>query len=440
MNATTGLIVFLAAIIITIIIGNKTKCNIGVVGICFAFIIGTIFMGKSVAQVINYFPTSLMFMMMIVCFFYAYPASNGTITGVADRLVYACRNHQWAVPLILYVACFVVATLGAGAGAGGAIMSPIAFALCASCGFSPILAFLAVCLGALAGGIQAWTSTGLMFGEIAAKTLGEGATNTVAWAYGLTLIIVPTVFYVICYFVLKGYKVEKNIEIKKPQPFTKEQKITLGLVLAVMALVIIPVFFNMFIPNPATKWFASKFDIKVLCAIGIVICCALKLGNSNDVIKNRIPWGTIIMVCGMGMLISLAVETGLADLLGSWLGTSIPSWLIIPMVCLLAGLLSFVTTGPAVIFPLFVPMFPALAAATGLSPVALTVALYAGTGATGMSPFSQGGAMAVSGCADDAVRESLWKKQLVLAGIFLLFYIVLGVLGVFNGMAALMGA
>lgn len=137
------------------------------------------------------------------------------------------------------------------------------------------------------------------------------------------------------------------------------------------------------------------------------------------------------------MMINLAVETGIADLMGGWLGSNLPTMLVIPVIVLLAGLLSFITTGPAVIFPLFIPMFPALSAATGISVIALTAALFAGTGATGMSPFSQGGAMAITGCKDEKVRESLWSKQLIFAGIFLLFYIVFGFCGFFNAVASI---
>ena len=162
--------------------------------------------------------------------------------------------------------------------------------------------------------------------------------------------------------------------------------------------------------------------------------------------KNRVPGvrpaaqvdvARVLVVCGMSMMINLAVETGIADLMGGWLGSNLPTMLVIPVIVLLAGLLSFITTGPAVIFPLFIPMFPALSAATGISVIALTAALFAGTGATGMSPFSQGGAMAITGCKDEKVRESLWSKQLIFAGIFLLFYIVFGFCGFFNAVASI---
>ncbi|MCR5229829.1 MAG: hypothetical protein K6D03_06855 [Solobacterium sp.] len=432
MSATTGLFVFLAAIIAAVVIGTKTKSNVGIAGIVFAFLIGTTAMGKSIAQVVNYWPTSLLFMMMIVTFFYGYAAENGAIKGIADRLVYMSRNHLKLLPLILYFITFAVAAIGAGAGAAPVIMSPIVFDLVTELGFNPVLAILALSLGSLAGGIQAWTSSGILFKGIAETFIGEELANASVWAYGVCLMVIPTLFVIICFLFLNRSFDPKSVDVKKPEPFTEKQKQTLWLIAAMMILVIVPVFMNMFVPNPATKWFTSKFDIKVLSAIGIVAASALNLADTRVVIKNRIPWGTIIMVCGMSTLISLAVETGIADMMGSWLGSNMPKFMIVPMVILLAGLLSFITTGPAVIFPLFIPMFPAISAATGISVVTLTAAVFAGSGATGMSPFSQGGAMAVTGCKDEKLRESLWSKQLLFAFIYLAFNIVVALLGVYT--------
>lgn len=431
LSTTAGLLIFLAAIIVAVVVGTKTKCNIGIAGLTLAFLIGTILMNKSITDVIGYFPYKLLFTMMVVTFFYGYASENGAIQGIASRLIYAARKKPQLLPIALYVATFIVSALGAGAAATPVFMSPIAFTLAGEMGFNPMLALLAVFLGSLGGGIQAWTSTGVMFRGIAANTLPEEQASSVIWSYGLTLVFAATAFFLIMYFVFKGYKVT-SANIEKPAPFNKDQKITLGIIFAMMVLIVVPVFCNMFLPNPVTKWFAAKFDIQVLSVIGVVVCSALNLAKTADVVKNKIPWTTIIMICGMSTLIGLAVDMGVADVIGGWLGGSIPKILILPMIALLAGLLSFVTTGPAVIFPLFIPMFPALADATGISAVAMTIALFAGTGATGMSPFSQGGSMALIGCKDDEMREKLLPKQMVCACAFLGFYIILAFVGWFN--------
>lgn len=431
MTPTTGMLVFLAAIVLAVVIGTKTKCNIGIAALGMAFLIGTMLMGKSISEVIGYFPYRLLFTMMIVTFFYGYASENGAIQGIANRMIYATRNKPWALPITLYVATFVVSTMGAGAAATPVFMSPIAFGLATQMGFNPLIAVVAVYLGSMGGGLQAWTGSGVMFKGIAANTLSEAEASSASWGYSITLIAICTLFFLCVYFVLKGYKVA-NTDVEKPAPFDRPQKITIGIILVMMILIIVPVFCNMFLPNPATKWFTSKFDIQVLSVFGIILCAALNLAKTADVVKNKIPWTTIIMICGMSTMIGLAVDLGVAEVIGSWLGTSIPKLLVLPIIVLLSGLLSFVTTGPAVIFPLFIPMFPALSAATGISPVSMTIALFAGTGATGMSPFSQGGSMALIGCKDDEMREKLLPKQFICAFAFMAVYMVMALVGWFN--------
>lgn len=62
----------------------------------------------------------------------------------------------------------------------------------------------------------------------------------------------------------------------------------------------------------------------------------------------------------------------------------------------------------------------------------MTIALFAGTGATGLSPFSQGSSMALIGCKDDEMREKLLPKQFACAFAFLMLYIILGFVGYFR--------
>ena len=57
MTGISGLIIFLLAIILAIVIGTKLKVNIGIVAFLFAFLIGTMLMGKTIAEVLSYFPT-----------------------------------------------------------------------------------------------------------------------------------------------------------------------------------------------------------------------------------------------------------------------------------------------------------------------------------------------------------------------------------------------
>ena len=437
MTGTSGLLVFLAAIFFAILLGTKARCNLGVAGLSFAFLIGLILMGKTASEVVSYFPTSLFFTMMIVSFFYGYAAENQSLKVLSKWMIYVCRTKLHILPLFLYLVTFLISATGAGAGATPVIMAPIAFSLAQQIGFSPVVAVLSVNLGALGGGIQAWTSSGAMFRGIAETYLGERVAEAAGWSYGLVLLFVPAVFFLLVYLWYQRDTQITDTELKRPESLNGEQKRALWIIMAVMVLVIAPVFINVLFEIPAAKWFSAKFDIKVLCTFGIVFHSAMKNGNTQKVIREYIPWTTIIMVCGMSTMISMIVETGVADMMGSWLGKSLPVVLIIPLIILASGLLSFVTTGPAVIFPLFMPMFAVLSQSSGISMVALTTALFAGAGSTGMSPFSQGGAVALAGCRDEAVREKLWPRQVLYSLLFLGFYVLIGFTGLFRFAASL---
>lgn len=437
MTGTSGLFVFLAAIFLSIVLGTKTRCNLGIAGLSFAFLIGLVLMGKTAMEVVAYFPTSLFFTMMIVSFFYGYAAENQSLKVLSKWMIYLCRARLHILPLVLYLVTFVISATGAGAGATPVIMAPVAFSLAEQIGFSPVVAVLSVNLGALGGGIQAWTSSGAMFHGIAETYLGGSVADAAGWSYGFVLLFAPAVFFLLVYLWYQRNTSIMEVELSKPEPLGLKQKRTIWIIVLIMVLVIAPVSADALFDLPAAKWFSSKFDIKVLCTFGIVLNSALENGNTQKVIREYIPWTTIIMVCGMATMISMIVETGVADLMGSWLGASLPAVFVIPLIILVSGLLSFVTTGPAVIFPLFMPMFAVLSETSGISVVALTTALFAGAGATGMSPFSQGGAVALAGCKNDAVREKLWPKQVQYSLMFLGFYVLSGFTGFFGFAASL---
>lgn len=432
MTGTSGLFIFLAAIFLSIILGTKTRCNLGIAGLSFAFLIGLLLMEKTAAEVVGYFPTTLFFTMMIVSFFYGYAAENQSLKVLSKWMIYICRAKLQILPLVLYLVTFVISATGAGAGATPVIMAPIAFSLAEQIGFSPVVAVLSVNLGALGGGIQAWTSSGAMFHGIAETYLGMHAADAAGWSYGFVLLWVPAVFFLLVYLWYQRNTNMAVVELSKPESLDSEQKRTIWVIVLVMVLVIAPVLVNVLLDFPAAKWFSSKFDIKVLCTLGIVLNSALRNGNTQRVIREYIPWTTIIMVCGMATMISMIVETGVADMVGSWLGTNLKPSFVIPLITLASGLLSFVTTGPAVIFPLFMPMFAVLSEASGISVVALTTALFAGAGSTGMSPFSQGGAVALAGCRNEVVREKLWPRQVQYSLMFLAFYVLIGFTGFFQ--------
>lgn len=104
----------------------------------------------------------------------------------------------------------------------------------------------------------------------------------------------------------------------------------------------------------------ANLTIQVLSALGIIAMHLTKAADTNDVIKNQIPWGLIIMVCGMAMLMGEAGNLGVTETISALLESgSLPASAIIPFIAAVCGFLSLFVSG-GVITPLIIALAPAL--------------------------------------------------------------------------------
>ena len=155
------------------------------------------------------------------------------------------------------------------------------------------------------------------------------------------------------------------------EEFNDKQKKTLGLIFALVFIVLIfPILTMIFPGNDTIKYLNGKIDIGLMAIIFAVIALLLKLGDQREVMA-KVPWNTLIMICGVGMLIQVAIEAGTIDMLASWVGTSIPAWLVPFALTLIGGFMSFFSSTLGVVTPALFPAVPAIAAAANLNPMLL---------------------------------------------------------------------
>ena len=102
------------AIIVSIILGYRTKINTGLFGIAFAYLIGCFFVNMSAKEVIASWPISIFFVIMAVSLFYNYAIVNGTLEKLAMHLLYKCRKFPYMLPFAIFIVATIVAALGAG--------------------------------------------------------------------------------------------------------------------------------------------------------------------------------------------------------------------------------------------------------------------------------------------------------------------------------------
>ena len=121
------------------------------------------------------------------------------------------------------------------------------------------------------------------------------------------------------------------------------------------------------------------------------------------------------MIAGAGMLIAVAVEAGTIEMLSAWIGSNVPV-ILIPMAFSLVGaIMSFFSSTTGVVCPALFPLIPALAAATGLNPVALFTCTVLGAQSSAISPFSSGGSLILGSCSQEEERNHLFNRLLFVA-------------------------
>ncbi|RGC04318.1 hypothetical protein DWZ14_29295 [Enterocloster citroniae] len=153
--------------------------------------------------------------------------------------------------------------------------------------------------------------------------------------------------------------------------------------------------------------------------------------QAEEVIKERIPWNTLLMLSFTGIYMALAKPLGVIEFMSGFLQNTIPANWILPGIVLIMCILSFFVSG-SVIMPMMLPLMPVFSTASAVPMAAIYCAAQIGLTISSISPFSQGGAAALTGCTDEAVRKKLIKQQTILSCIFSVVIFIIAIAGGFS--------
>ncbi|MEW9124981.1 MAG: SLC13 family permease [Thermotaleaceae bacterium] len=406
-------LIVVLAIVISIALGYKTKINTGLFAISFAYIIGCFFLDLKANDVIGMWPIRIFFVIFAVSLFYNFALVNGTLEKLSQHLLYSCRKAPHLLPFAIFFAAAFIAGLGAGFFTVMAFFAPITLLLCKKTGMSKLVGAVAVNYGALGGANFMTSASGVVF-----KSLIETAGYTdSAFAYTTSIFIVSIIIPVIVIsglvlFSKDGKKLGKGIEIQEPEAFEPKQKTNLRLIFLMVGIVLVAPILNIIFPeNTLINFVNSKMDIGLIAIIFSVVAMMLDLADEKTVIA-KVPWNTLIMICGVGMLISVAIKAGTIDIMAGWIGGNIPAFAVPIVLSIVGGIMSFFSSTVGVVAPALFPIVPSIAETTGLNPMALFTCVIIGAQATAISPFSSGGSLILGSCATDEERSEMFPKLL----------------------------
>ena len=415
-------ILIVAAIVLAVFLGYKTKINTGFFCIVFAYLIGCFAVGLKTKDVIGMWPTSTMFVIISVSLFYNFAALNGTLEKLSGSLLYACRKFPGMLPFALFFVAVILSVMGAAYFTVLAFLAPITMAICEESKMDKLTGAVAINCGALAGGNFPTAALGVIFRGLM-DTAYEGAGQpALADTFGPEMKVfgLAIVFSLILIAIFRfGFKsnreIGKGVTFKKPEAYDPKQKTTLNLMLIMMAVVLIFPLLKLLLPNVGfIKTVAGKIDVGLVAFIFTVIGLLLKLAPQKDIIA-KVPWNTILMIAGAGMLIGVAVKAGTIEAVSHWIGNNVPTFLVPIAFSFIGAFMSFFSSTTGVVCPALFPLIPGIAAATGLNPITLFACTILGAQSSAISPFSSGGSLILGSYGNDEERNKLFNRLLFVA-------------------------
>ena len=432
---STGFILLLIvlAFAISIILGKKTKINFGIYAMICALLIGKFALGLSYGVVISYFPSSLVFMIISVNFFFAILLHNGAMDVVAQTVVYQFRNRAYLLPFVLSILSFLVCAV-CGPLITTFVMVPMTLVIGKRAGIHPLLSLYSVFMYPNISSLYPFNSNGVMLLEYLGGVFSAEEAYSLAFSNTIPMFIISTAVLLALYFITKAYKV-KTVEIDTPKELTAAQKNSLIILLIVMILVIVPPVANLIFKTAFTAQLASICDIRTISLIAGVICCLLKYANANEILATRIPWTLIVLVSGCAMLIGIATNNGTAQYLAALMTDAVSPALLFAVLTLIGALMACVSDGLNVVIAGLVASIPPMMAATGFSAYGLVGCLITSVELTSISPFSTGGAN-ILGIAGEILgteaTDKLFVQQLAIAFINVVVAVIVALLGIYR--------
>jgi di/tricarboxylate transporter len=392
-------VISLIALLVAIVISCTTPLNVGALSIGLALVVGW-FGDTKIADIVKGYPNSLLILLAGTTYLFAIAQTNGTLEKVSMAAVRLVRGRAALLPIVLFFLAFGLSAMGPGQITISALLAPPAMMLAEEVGISPLLMALVVGNGAQAGAMSPLAPPGIISANILAK---YGLTNVggVLW---LNMLIVHVAVTILAYFLFGGLRLWKQsasagaetLAKFAPTALTGGQVATLG---GVALLVVSALFF--------------KIDIGFGAFLIGAVLSLFKCGDEGKAIK-AMPWGTILMVTGVTVLVNLMSNVGGMDLFAKLIAMMSTQGTVTLVAGFWSGLVSAYASTTGVILPAFLPMAPPLLKELGggeLLPLVSSIIVCGFV--VDLSPLSTTGAVFIANAGPKADKNRLFRNMLI---------------------------
>ena len=421
----------LLVLIAVIAVGFIKKINIGFFSIGAAFLLALLAMAVDfevaagtgtrilkASDVTKGFSSSMFVTLVGVTFLFGMASQNGTLDLFSKKIVALVGKRTYLIPVLMFFLSAFISAIGPGHIAAGILMTTFAIYLALELDINPMATALYAKLGANAGCASPLSLTGIL-----AKKLSEplGYTGFSLHLF-LSTLLSGFVYTLLVYVLYKGYKVKADNPLKLSEipKFNRKQQLTMA---SIIIMVICCIGFKL-----DTGLFAF-----VMAAALILLGCA----DEKKALKS-IPWGTLLMICGVGVLVNMISLLGGIDLISDTLSSFMTERTATPIMALTSGILSWVSSTTAVVMPTLYPISAEICQRfASVNYVEMIAAITATSFAAAISPLSTGGAIIMSSYSS-ARETTTGEMNKMFYTLFLLSVgnvcvnVLMSVLGVFS--------
>lgn len=438
--ALTTLLALAAIIVISCLF---PKINPGLLAVIAALAIGTVLADMPIKGILTGFPVDLFFLLVSICAVFGIAQANGTLPVVVQKAVPLIHGRAILVPLLLFLLSLLLSAMGPGNIAAVALLATIAMTMAARYHISPLLIAIMIVTGANAGAFSPFAPTGI----IAIGLMDDIGldSRSLSWVvFGAAALLQSlTALGAYSLFLFRWRRREGSFAaVAEPEPdspsmlprwspvdvmslsyamgwlpsvtgsrawerataqahpastLTRRQWLTLLLIGLMIGGVVL-------------------FDIPLvlMASITLAVMIFINMGDFETVLRD-LPWGTILMVTGIAVLIGLMEKTGGLDLATTLIASVTRPEFINAALALITGVVSAFSSSSGVVMPAFIPLVPGLAEKMGIldSVVRMVIAVCVGSHMVDVSPLSTLGALALAAIPLKAQRDRAFRGLLV---------------------------
>jgi Na+/H+ antiporter NhaD/arsenite permease-like protein len=145
---------------------------------------------------------------------------------------------------------------------------------------------------------------------------------------------------------------------------------------------------------------------------GALLLTLFRCSGASDPVK-QVPWGPILMVSGVTILVELLQKTGGMELFSALLARFSTRESVTAIIAFVTGVISVYSSTSGVVLPAFIPTVPGLVERLGgVDPLSIAWSMFVGAHLVDISPLSTTGALCIAAAPPGEDHRLLFNKLL----------------------------